>query len=72
MSQSRQKTLPAPGLPGKTKTLIAEHPGRVALLVENGRATPMKFSGAHAALDWAEGHRIAFYYLPPAEKSMSG
>lgn len=51
---------------GQSKTLLSEHPGRVAVLLENGKTTAMQFAGSQAALRWCEKNSVAFYYLPPA------
>jgi hypothetical protein len=64
MSKPRKKRLSVPNIIGQTKILIAESPGRTALLFEHGNVTPMRFAGAHAALDWCETNQAAFFFMP--------
>jgi hypothetical protein len=60
MSKPRRKSVTVPLASGQTKTLIAEHPGTTALLLDGPSQTPMTFPSAHAALDWCEQkfHRV--------------
>jgi hypothetical protein len=65
MSHPRKKTIPFPGEPGQTKTLVAEHPGTHGVLVGCGAPQQKQFVSSHAALDWCETNNVTFYYLPP-------
>lgn len=71
MAHSHKRRLPARDFFAQTKILFSESPGRTGLLIEDGKETPMKFEGAHQALDWCEANRATFYYLPPEATSQN-
>ena len=64
MSKPRRQKISIPGLNAKTKILFSSPPGKMAALVEGGKMTAKKFSGPHAALDWAIANEVAFFFTP--------
>jgi hypothetical protein len=67
MAQPPLKKLAGFDPSSQSKTLLAEWPGKVAVLLDHGKTSVKKFSGSAAALQWCEANRAAFYYLPPQD-----